>query len=291
MSAKVYEVVTDRILGMLDKGTIPWQKPWNNRAPANYITGKAYRGINVWLLAACRYDDNRFLTMKQVNEKGGRVKKGEKAHLVVFWSPIKKTEMTVDGAVEKKFFLLRYYYVFNVEQTEGWNPKPLPSNDNQKIQSGEEFMAKLPEQPKIGKGGDKAFYCPSTDEIGMPAMESFHDSAAYYSTLFHEVTHWTGSETRLKRIEKSTNIEAYSKEELVAEMGAAFICGICGIENAAAQKNTVAYIQNWAAKLKGDPKLVVQAAAQAQRAVDWMQGVTFETPTEEPKADEVVAAE
>lgn len=291
MSAKVYEIVTDRIIQMLDKGTVPWQKPWASRAPANYVSGKPYRGINVWLLSCCRYTDHRFITMKQVNEKGGRVKKGEKAHLVVFWSPIKKTEMTPEGAVERKFFLLRYYYVFNVEQTEGWTPKPLPSNDTEKVQSGEAFMAKLPEQPKIVTGGDEAFYRPATDEITMPPINAFRDSAAYYSTLFHEVTHWTGAQSRLKRLEKSANIEAYSKEELVAEMGAAYCCGICGIENAASQKNTAAYIQNWASRIKGDAKLVVQAAAQAQRAVDWMQGVTFNSPADEPKTEELAQAE
>jgi antirestriction protein ArdC len=299
MSAKVYEIVTDKIIEALDKGTVPWRKPWvGGNCPASYTSGKAYRGINVWLLAFSPYEDHRWITLKQVNAQGGRIKKGEKSRLVVFWSPIKKTEFVDGAAVEKKFFLLRYYNVFNVEQTEGWEPKPLPTgNDNQRNQTCDGFLAALPEQPKVIVAQDKAYYSPATDDIGMPPLKDFVGSAEYYSTLFHEVTHWTGAESRLKRFVKGESTlfgsEAYSKEELVAEMGAAYCCGLCGIENSTLQ-NSAAYIQSWMKRLKADPKLVVQAAAQAQRAVDWMTGVKFDNPSTdeaEPKTEELAAAE
>lgn len=283
-NTKVYEIVTEQITKHLEQGVIPWRKPWHGSMLRNYNSNRAYRGINMWLLGVLGYSDPRFITMKQANKLGGRVRKGEKAHMVVFWKKIEKEEMTVDGVETKRFFLLRYYYVFNVEQIEGWTPKPLKQNDNEKNVTCEQFMANLPEQPKVGGSNDRASYNPMTDEIRVPSMGAFDSAEDYYSTLFHEVTHWTGAETRQHRFSKNDAVifgnESYSKEELVAEMGAAYCCGICQIENKTL-KNSAAYIAGWLKKLKSDPKLVVQAAAQAQRAVDWMTGTEFKTDDEE----------
>lgn len=276
MSDKVYEIITEKIIEKLEQGKVPWNKPWNSSAssPKNFLTMKDYRGINVLLLGIAGYSCPYWLTFKQVKEKGGSVKKGEKGTIIVFYKWLEYEDK--DNPEEtKKFPMLRYYHVFNLEQTTGIDFE-IPGevlNDNQKIENCEKVVNGYVDKPKINQG-QRACYSPLLDYIEMPKMEKFNSSEYYYSTLFHEMIHSTGRENRLNRKTVtdlcpfgSTN---YSKEELIAEIGAAFLCGITGIENKTIDNNT-AYIQNWLKSLRNDKKLIVLAAGAAQKAADYMQ--------------------
>jgi antirestriction protein ArdC len=176
--------------------------------------------------------------------------------------------------------MLRYYTVFNLEQTTGIEtPMELHKQTFQPIERCEALVTSMPQRPTLHHGEPRAYYRPSVDAINMPRPELFDSPEEYYSTLFHELTHSTGHARRLNRPTLtdlcpfgSTN---YSKEELVAEMGAAFLCGICGIENRTVD-NSAAYIASWLRVLKHDKQMVILAAAQAQRAADFIQGVTYQ---------------
>jgi antirestriction protein ArdC len=281
MHTDVYQLITDRIIALLDAGTVPWQKPWNAATglPRNLITGKAYRGINMFLLGTQHYTSPYWLTFQQCKAKGGSVKRGEKSTPVVFWKVSEYlTTDTNTGAEELcKSFLLRYYQVFNVEQCKGLAyPSSVPEQtDMEPLVACERIVANMPNAPLIRHNEPQAYYSPAADVINMPQRHLFHSSEEYYSTLFHEMTHSTGHATRLNRPTLtdlcpfgSTN---YSLEELCAEMGAAYLCGIAGIANRT-MDNSAAYIHGWLAKLKQDPKVLVQAATQAQRAVDYITG-------------------
>lgn len=290
--ADVYQIITDRILDSLSKGVIPWHKSWAMvNTPANFITKKAYRGINTFLLAASPYSSPYWASFKQISDKGGKVKAGEHGTYVVYWKIMKKqeTDATTGEVKEKNIPLLRYYVVFNLDQTEGItykNPE-IPENTFTTIDACEKLIEKYTDRPEISHGGDRACYAPSLDAIKMPTKEQFEGEAEYYSTLFHELTHSTGYKDRLNRdgVTKAIHFgsENYSKEELIAEMGASFMCAFAGIENTTID-NSAAYIANWVQSLQNDPKMVVQAAGAAQKAVDYM-GAEFITDEEE----EVVA--
>ena len=285
----VFQIVTDQILDLLDKGTIPWRKPWKGGyagQPKNAISKKKYRGINVFMLAITSetkgYDSPYWLSYKQAKQLGGNVKKGEKSTLVVFWNWIEKKNTDPDtGKVEiDKIPFLRYYRVFNIAQCENIDLSKIPENpendipdlDFSPVNACENIIGNMADCPPIYHDDGRAYYIPSTDEIHLPKREKFASVEDYYSTAFHELTHSTGHEKRLGRHEKDKNLhfgsETYSKEELVAEMGAAFLCGICDISNTI--DNSAAYIDGWSRKIKGDRKLVVHAAAQAQKAIDYI---------------------
>ena len=293
----VYSIITDRIISLLEAGTVPWQKPWTGIRnadgsavmPANFVSKKAYRGVNVFLLSAVRFTCPYWLTYRQASELGGNVKKGEKGFPVVFWK-----RLIVEDKVTKErkvISMLRYYTVFNIEQCEGisWEkPAPIPAPETPSFNPIEEcvrIVDAMPAKPDIRHLGNRACYSPFLDIVQMPVAESFEKPEAYYSTLFHELTHATGHKSRLDRKGISTELagfgsETYSKEELVAEMGASFLCGFAGIVNSTID-NSAAYIASWLRKLKDDRKLVVFAAAQAQRASDFILGITFDKPDED----------
>lgn len=291
--SKVYEYVTDRFVKMMENGVCPWKQTWTMTAAHNYSSGHKYSGINAFLLSMAPYKDPRFITINQLGKLGGKVKKGEKSWMVILWKIGEKDDVKPDGSVKKKkTFLLTYYNVFNVEQTEGWEPKPLANaKANNPIEACDAFMKALPEQPKMGVGNPS--YVPSLDEIRMPELNQFNSSEHYYSVLFHELTHWTGGKTRLNRIESTSfGSEKYAKEELVAELGAAFLANKTGIATKT-EENAAAYLSHWLKVLKADPKLLVAAASQAQKAVDWMEGKTQpteETPATESKAEMVAVS-
>jgi antirestriction protein ArdC len=283
MHTDVYQLITNRILALLDAGTVPWHKPWNTTVglPRNLVTGKAYRGINVVLLGTQPYTSPFWLTFQQCKAKGGSVKRGEQSTPVVFWKVSAYTttdEVTGDEEI-RKGVLLRYYNVFNIEQCKGIAcPSIAPVQHNlQPLDTCERLVAQMPHAPLMRHGGMQAYYSPAADCITMPARHLFSSSKEYYATLFHEMTHSTGHEKRLNRPTLtdlcpfgSTN---YSKEELCAEMGAAYLCGIAGIANRTID-NSAAYIHAWLTKLRRDPKVLVHAAAQAQRAVDYITGAS-----------------
>lgn len=278
---KVYAIITDRIMEKLAQGCVPWHKPWagNSEYPKNLITKKEYRGINVFILACAGFASPFWASYKQIKELGGNVNKGEKGWPVVFWKFMDED----DSEDNKKHIpLLRYYTVFNVDQTSGIDEKKIPEsaakyNEMEKLEQCEAVVLAMPQRPEITYNDQRAYYTPSKDRVNMPKMETFDGAEEYYSTLFHELTHSTGHESRLNRKGIISGIAAfgtkeYSKEELVAEMGAAFLCGHCQIDNKTID-NSAAYIKSWLKKLKDDPKMVILAAAQAQKAVDFILGI------------------
>jgi len=282
----VYEIITSQILEKLKQGVIPWSKPWDpsTEMPRNLNSKKEYRGINVWVLLNKGYESPFWVSFKQCKAIGGSIKKGEKGTPVVFWKWMKE-EKTEDSGTEekqetdiKKAPILRYYRVFNVEQTTIAEEKiPVIQNPEgngfSPIQNCERIVREMPNKPEIRKSGIKAYYRPSADLVNMPRPESFISSGKYYSTLFHELVHSTGHPSRLDR---KTILDVapfgspnYSREELIAEMGAAFLCGTAGIENTTIE-NSAAYIQSWLEVLKNDSKMVVIAASQAQKAAEYI---------------------
>ena len=280
MSNKVYEIVTEKILANLEKGNVPWHKPWklqyNVRMPHNLISKKGYRGINVWLLAFAPYDSPYWLTFKQCNQLGGKVKKGEKSWLVVFWKTYDKEVEDADGEKRTETrYILRYYNVFNTEQCEGLDLSKVQNNiDNldefNPIEACEEIIENMPNKPTMTQENQIASYNWKDDVVNMPKPESFDNEEAYYASKFHELAHSTGHKKRLGRKEENLlEPHSYTKEELVAEMTAAFLCGVAGIENKTFD-NSAAYIKGWSSKLKNDVKMVVEAAQKAQKAADYI---------------------
>lgn len=278
----VYEIVTEKIISQLESGVIPWQRPWKVEAPANLVSGKEYRGINVFLLATQGYGSRYWLSAKQVGDLGGTIKPGQRSSLVTYWRVgDKKIVKDADGHERiSRPFLLRYYNVFNVEQTDLAAKLNLGGSVRASdIEAAEKIVAGMPQRPRITQE-HQAFYRPSTDTVGMPAKAAFRSMESYYATLFHELTHSTGHESRIGRdgIEKLNTFgsESYSKEELVAELGAAMLSGVAGISPAVIDNNA-AYLQSWIKVLKGDSRMIVSAASAAQKAADFIRGIKQDT--------------
>ena len=282
MRNDVYQIVTDRIIALLESGTVPWRKPWKGgEPPQNLISRKPYRGVNSFLLSATQYDSPFWLSFRQVSGIGAMVRKGEKAWPVVFWKMLDRN--SDEQETKGKIPFLRYFSVFNVEQCEKVNPEFLPKPQEQAfepVESCERLVANMPKPPKIVHGKGMAVYCPAKDTVTVPKADSFDSPEFYYNTLFHELTHATGHSSRLNRPGITELIrfgsDPYSREELIAEMGAAFLCGHCGIEKRTIEESA-GYIQNWLSVLKDDRKLVVHAATQAQKACDFVRGVEHGT--------------
>ena len=272
--SSVYSIVTEQILKQLESGVAPWHRPWTTQMPKNLVSGRGYRGINVFLLASNGYGSPYWLTYKQATERGGHVRKGEHGARVVFWKIGTRETQEPDGdTIERKSILLRYYTVFNVEQCEGITA-PDSTRTVNPIEECERIVQAMPNPPAMEQDG-RAWYRPSTDTVGMPSRNAFNSSEEYYTTLFHELTHSTGHAKRVGRdgIEKLNTFgsESYSKEELIAEMGAAMLCGVAGIERRTLS-NSAAYLKSWIDVLKSDARMVVSAASQAQKAADFIQG-------------------
>ena len=284
MKKSVYDIVTEQVIAMLESGTAPWRKPWNSvssLAPMNYKSKRTYGGINFFLLSA-KFDDPYFLTFRQAQEMGGNVKKGEKASIVIFWlwkffdedgKEIKEEDQAV-----KKLPIPRYYNVFNATQIEGVDFQYPPQSElkqNEKIQRCEEVVNDCDGLKLKHLNQQKAYYAPKLDLVNMPEIRQFSNSESYYSTLFHELGHWTGHSTRLSRFKKGEKPaafgdEVYSKEELIAEMASAFLCYHCQINLPEILTNQAAYVQHWIQTLKGDSRLVITAASQAEKAAKFI---------------------
>jgi antirestriction protein ArdC len=278
MKNQAYERITERIVSLLAQGTVPWHKPWQAKTgwPRNYVSQKTYRGINVFLLSAMSYESPCWLTFRQASQLGGTVRKGEKACPVVFWKPMKIADK--ESGEDKNIPLLRIYHVFNAAQCDGLNDAP-PVTDQIATVKPAEIVAHMPQPPVIKHGMACAFYSPLEDSIGMPLRERFDSQERYYATLFHELIHSTGHEKRLKRTTLAENkgfgSDPYCKEELIAEMGAAFLCGQAEIAERTID-SSAAYIKGWLERLRNDKTLIIQAAAQAQKAADLILGRTFQ---------------
>src|SRR6202165_5815305 len=276
--SSVYSIVTEQILKQLESGVAPWRKPWRTEPPCNLVSGKEYRGINPFLLASQGYGSRYWLTFNQASKLGGHVRKGEKSSIVTFWHiGEEKIIRDEDGNTRKsRQFLLRYYRVFNIEQTKGIADKLGLGNATPRVASIEQceaIVSGMPNRPLVEQSG-RAWYRPSTATVGMPARGLFNSPEEYYSTLLHELTHSTGHASRVGRegIEQLNTFgsESYSKEELIAEMGAAMLCGVAGIDRKTLS-NSAAYLKSWIDALKSDARMVVSAASQAQKAADFIQ--------------------
>jgi len=271
-----YDRITDRIIDLLNHGTVPWHKPWkaSTGLPRNRITRKPYRGINVFLLMSMSYESPHWLTFRQVTQLGGKVKKGEKSCPVVFWK--QTTIEDKESGEPHKIPLLRIYQVFNVAQCEGIDGVATGTIAEATTRPAE-IVAKMPQPPAVKHGMTRAFYSPSEDSVGMPAQERFDCESNYYAALFHELIHSTGHDKRLKRASimerNGFGSDPYCKEELIAEMGAAFLCGHAEIIERTID-NSAAYLQCWLEQLRDDKTLIVQAAAQAQKAADFILGIS-----------------
>jgi antirestriction protein ArdC len=262
----------------MEHGEIPWRKPWKAQLPRNVITNKPYRGVNLLLLGSQDYPSPYWLTFKQAQEKGGHVKKGEKGSMVTFWKIIEKDLEDKEG--KELQFLLRYYTVFNLAQCEGIKAPPIEKPINP-IQKGEEIVAGYKDAPIIRfNNQDKACYAPMGDYVSLQPKETFESVEGYYASLFHELTHSTGHEKRLGRFNskdcpRPLVSDEYSKEELVAELGSAFLCAEAGIDNSQLE-NSAAYIQSWLKPLRNDKRLIVTASSQAAKAARYILGQTDE---------------
>lgn len=274
----VYSYVTEEIIRQLEKGVIPWKKPWNTKEnPAiNYVTRKPYRGINVLLLSKA----GEYLTFKQVQQLGGKVKKGSKSHMVVFYKVDKNITKNENGEEKvNAWFILRYYRVFHLDDIEGIPSKvEKPESNNSPITEAEKILSLYADKPEITHTNQgKAYYSPVEDYINVPPIECYNGEQEYYSTLFHECIHSTGHKSRLNRLNEEENknaafgSESYCKEELIAEIGSAMLCSTTGIQNTL--ENSAAYIASWLKRLKEDKRLIVQAANKAQAAADYIQGI------------------
>lgn len=296
MNNAVYTIITDRIVSMLEQGTCPWRRPWNRLTayPQNYVSRRSYHGLNFLILAMIGYELPYFLTYNQTHEMGGNVKKGEKGMPIVFWQLLKSKDQKDAKGEPKKIPLLRYYTVFNASQVEGIEFPKVESRTGTEfnpIAEAERIVSNWRQGPTIEHGFSRACYSSTSDRIQMPSPGSFDNPQAYYATLFHEMGHATGHASRLARkLGNRFGSEDYSREELIAEMTAAFLCAHCSIDNTTEQ--SAAYLASWVKALKGDPKLVVQAASAAQKAANLILGIgemDTEEEAEQPQAEEVAA--
>jgi antirestriction protein ArdC len=283
--ASTYEVVSETIIKQLESGVTPWRKPWRSQTPANLVSRKEYRGINVFLLAFQGYGSRYWLTYRQAQSLGGNVKKGECGSKVVLWKidEYKKRNVETGEAETRKSLLLRYYTVFNLEQCEAIEPPERVTAFNP-IEQCETILERMPNPPRFEQRAH-ACYRPSTDTVGMPSRSVFTSREEYYSTLFHELTHSTGHPSRVGRegimAYNPFGSDPYSKEELVAEMGAAMLCGVVGIESQTLS-NSAAYLQAWINRLRSDSRLIISAASHAQKAADYILGKTGSATESDP---------
>ena len=279
MAKSVYEMVTDRIIEQLESGVIPWEKPWTGvkSGAFNRVSKKSYSLLNQMILK----HDGEYATFKQWSDLGGKIRKGEKSEIIVFWKVLPVEEVKEDGErIVKQIPLLKYINVFHISQVDGVEPLPKEElHDIEPIEKAEKVLNDYWARENITVehiAGNKAYYSPSRDMICLPLFEQFMDASEYYSTAAHESVHSTMKESRCNRAEERKNklvafgSEEYSKEELVAELGSASLMNIIGIETKKSFRNSAAYIQNWLSVLKNDVKFIVSASSRAEKAVDYI---------------------
>ncbi len=279
MQHDLYQVVTDRIVSAIEAGTVPWVKPWSVTAdprPVNASTQRPYRGINCLLLGlesmANGYMRSRWLTFRQAAALGAHVKKGEHGCTVVFYKLLEVPEakdQAADQSDKRVVPLLRAFTVFNVEQMEGLPAALLPQPRAQTWDAAAEAEAVVNASgAQVRHGAAEAYYNRRTDAIYLPERGAFADSASYYGTLLHELVHWTGHTQRCNRDFSGRFGDAsYAMEELVAELGSAFLCAHCQIDG---QLQHAAYVTSWLQVLKSDKKAIFTASAKAQAASDFL---------------------
>lgn len=273
----IYTAVTNSIIAALEQGVPPWIRPWRRGAgvPSNLVTDKAYRGINVIMLNVAamsgKYTDSRWLTFKQANEIGARIRKGEHGTQIFFYQ-LRKKDDTIRSAdaetVKRGIPIMKCFTVFNASQLESVPEHfaQLSAQAWEPIEYAEQLLSQS--GAVIRHGGQRAYYLPTDDTIQLPPVASFSQSDDYYSTALHELCHWTGHQSRLNRVQGRVNgKESYAFEELVAEIGAAFLCAHCGLP---ARLEHASYIDSWLDALRRDKRLIFVAASAAQKAADYV---------------------
>ena len=284
-----YEVVTNRILELLEKNVIPWQQPWSGGWPQNLFTKRQYRGINVLILAARDFTSPYWASERQIETHGGEVRTDEIENptVIYYWRLGEFSEWTKSGcSVPHLYQMVKVHEVFNYQQMQGVERFIPPLQPFAPIEKAEELMQNMPRRPTVEENPRGAFYNPLRDVVALPPKSSFSPAEEYYSTAFHELVHATGHVSRLKRksLIEFTKFgdHSYSQEELVAELGAAMLCGLIGLAPKTVE-NSAAYIQSWLHRLQSDKTFVVKAAGQAQKACDFIRGNHVEKPSAEPR--------
>lgn len=297
----IYQDVTDKIVAALDQGVVPWIKPWSSSGsvnighqpyPINAVTRRPYSGINLpllWAEARLRgLTQDRWLTFNQAKKAGGHIRKGEHSTLAVLYKPMEREEQTETGQPifdengqpkVTHFGILRTHFLFNIEQTEGLETlneillETEPSDPFQANNAAENLLlssgAKIVHRP-----ADEAFYHPIRDFIQLPTKAQFHNEGGYYATALHELTHWTGHQSRLQREGVVSSCPfgspGYAFEELIAEMGAAFLCAYAGIQGELRHEG---YIDSWLSLLKADKRAIFRASGQARSASEYLRNL------------------
>jgi antirestriction protein ArdC len=304
MSDTIHQIITERMTAALKRGTVPWQKPWqaSSGRPRSMSTGHPYRGVNVFLLAMAAAEEGHaspfWGTYRQISDLGGQVRKGERSTLVVFYKQVSvngQDPQTED--TDRQVPVLRYYRVFNAAQAdrlpERFHPAP---GDHREITQPQavldRYMARGPELRHAA--GDRADYHPATDTIRLPLPSQFRSPEGYYATAFHEAGHSTGHPSRLNRpgiaVFDHFGSGRYAREELLAQMTSSMLCAQSGIDSPELFDNSASYIAGWLSALNGDKKLVVAAAAQAQRACDLITQAEREATSQTASTREAAAS-
>ena len=289
----VYELVTSKIIERLEEGVIPWRKCWTSGPAKSLTTGKEYRSINSVLLGMREYSSRYWVTFRQAQKMGGNVKKGEKATPVVYWhwrTPDEMAKLQADGKATAPAPCYPFLaFVFNLDQTEGVErpADDVPARTNSPLEEAQRIVDGMPKRPRIRHSASfNPCYNAAHDVVDMPNLGQFESAEKYFCALHHELIHATGAPDRLNRFEKGegeSREERYSFEELVAELGAAFLSATCGLDNSSRLDDASAYLAGWLKSLRDDKKLLLQAASAAQKAADFILGKADEQ-TEEGRA-------
>lgn len=271
----VYETITNQIIEAMEQGATLDAMPWVTAKgmPSNAATGNRYNGVNIvslWIARESKnYSTDIWATYKQWQDLGAQVKKGEKGTMIIFW---KKYTVENDQGEEEQRMIARASFVFNADQVDGYTPETVTMpHGAERDAMAESFIAATGADIQHGKGG--AFYNFEKDYIGLPAVEAFKSTDGYYATVLHELTHWTGAKNRLNRdIKNRFGDESYAFEELVAELGAAFLCNRLNITTEP-RADHAGYMNSWIKVLKSDKKAIFKAASLATKAVDYLEGL------------------
>ena len=299
-TADLYQQITDKIIGQLEKGVAPWQQPWasvGGGMPKNVVSRKPYRGINTLLLwdasSEHGYQSDLWGTYRQWDLLGGHVNRGQRATKIIFWNVTNKTaiDRTTGEEKDEKRFFCKEYSVFNIDQCGGEALDRFratrPVDGFVDFGPAEEAIAAT--GADVRHGGNRAFFDTNQDHIQLPVKEVFATPASYYSTALHELTHWSGHEVRLNRINKLARFgdETYAAEELVAELGAAFLTASLGIPNERTLDSAAAYLDHWLSVLRSDNRAIFTAATAASAAADYV--LSFSRAVESEETSEAVS--
>ena len=294
MKTTIYETITNQIVAAIEEGAGLYKMPWHRArhditGPRNAATNRSYRGLNVinlWMIAEARqFSSGTWATYQQWQEKGAQVRRGEKSASVFFWKNLREgqDENAADAGKEegRARFVARAYNVFNADQVDGYEAPVMPVlPEAERVANADRFFAAIPAE--ISHGGNTACYVPSADRVQMVPFSRFESARAYYAVLAHELTHWSGAKARLDRdLSGRFGSETYAMEEVVAELGAAFLSGQLGLPSVP-RTDHAPYIATWLKVLKNDSRAIFTAASKAQAAADFLAG--FQPPEQEMAA-------